>query len=424
MLKQAAFLFIALVFSLGAFAAGKSAVTVLHEFKGPADGAYPSSGLTADAAGNLYGATQTMGPNSGGTIYRFSPNGNGGWSFETIYAFTGGADGGAPLGTLIFDAQGNGYGTVSAGGANGFGAVYKLTPPAKGNTWSETVLYSFQANTDGELPFGELVFDATGNLYGTTSRGGQGHLGCFQAGCGTIYELTPRKNGTWGEIVLHRFSDAFGQGAEPRDGLVFDAAGNLYGTTNSGGNNDVCNTFNADGCGEAFELMPLGGNKWQIVNLIDFNDTDGGNPRAGVTLDGKGNLYGVTTIGGNLGGGTLFSFTQHDGKWVKGKGINFPHESGPSGRLVIDPSGLIYGTTYQGGPNVAGSIFQLDPGTWKLQTLYNFQVSGRYTGDDPLSGPFVYNGGVFVTTTNGGDLNACSPNPGCGAVVMVTPSDH
>jgi uncharacterized repeat protein (TIGR03803 family) len=404
-------------------AATNPTVTVVHDFKGPTDGAYPTSGLNADAAGNLYGATQTMGPNGGGTIYRLSPKAGGGWLFETIYAFTGGADGGSPLGTLVFDAQGNGYGTVSAGGANGFGAVYELTPPAKGKTWTETVLYSFQGNADGVLPFGEVVFDAEGNLYGTTSRGGKSHIGCL-SGCGTIYQLTPKKDGTWKETVLHRFTDNFGQGAEPRDGLVFDAAGNLYGTTNSGGNNDVCNTFSSLGCGEVFELTPLGDNKWQLVNLIDFDDSDGGNPRAGVTLDGQGNLYGVTTIGGSLGGGTLFSFSQQNGKWVKGKGIGFPHESGPSGRLVIDQSGMIYGTTYQGGPHVAGSIFQVDPTTWKLQTLYNFQVSGRYTGDDPLNGPFVYNGGIFVTTTNGGDLSACSPNPGCGAVVMVSTTDH
>ncbi|HEX8818107.1 MAG TPA: choice-of-anchor tandem repeat GloVer-containing protein [Terriglobales bacterium] len=419
MFKPALFLSFVLL-SVFAFAANKPTVTVLHEFKGTNDGAYPTSGLNADAAGNLYGATQEAGSGNAGTIYRFIPDGNGGWMFEVIYAFTGGADGGSPLGTLVFDAQGNGYGTAASGGANGLGVVYKLTPPKSGKTWTETVLYSFKGDTDGQLPFGEVVFDAAGNLYGTTSRGGMGHVGCFQAGCGTIYELTPRKNGTWGEAVLHRFSDAFGQGAEPRDGLVFDAAGNLYGTTNSGGNNDACNTFNSDGCGEVFELVHVGGGQWQLVTIRDFNDTDGGNPRAGVTLDGKGNLYGVTTIGGNLGGGTLFSFSQQNGKWVNGKGINFPHESQPSGRLALDQSGMIYGTTYEGGAHVAGSVFQLDPATWKHQTIYSFPVSGPGTGTDPQNGVFLQNGAIFVTTTNGGDLNACSPNPGCGAVVMIS----
>ncbi len=324
------------------------------------------------------------------------------------------------LGTLVFDSQGNGYGTASSGGANGLGVVYKLTPPTIGQLWNETVLYSFQGGTDGQIPFGEVVFDSTGNLYGTTSRGGLNHVGCFQSGCGTVFELSPNSNGTWQETVLHRFSDSDGEGAEPRAGLVFDAAGNLYGTTNSGGNNDFCNTFDSDGCGAVFELMPGSGGQWQFVSLGDFNDTDGGLPRAGVTLDGKGNLYGVTTVGGVSGGGTLFSLTQQNGQWVRGRIFSFPHNSEPSGNLIFDSSGNIYGTTYLGGKNVSGSVFQFSPSTWTLQTLYNFSVEGARTGDDPLDGVFLLNGAFFLTTTNGGRLNDCAPNPGCGAVVELS----
>ena len=240
-------------------------VTVVHQFNGQ-DGGFPTAGLSADATGNLYGTTQTDGPSNAGTIFQLSPNGKGGWKFTVIYAFTGGAHGGNPLGTLIFDAQGSGYGTASSGGADGAGVVYKLAPPANGVEWQETVLYSFQAGSDGLLSFGEVVFDALGNLYGTTSRGGVSHVGCL-SGCGTVYELIPATNGPWLETVLHRFTDANGEGAEPRAGVVFDADGNLYGTTNSGGNNSVsaCNNFSSDGCGSVFELSPTSGGQWQLT---------------------------------------------------------------------------------------------------------------------------------------------------------------
>lgn len=416
MLKQIAlFLMFLPAFAIAANPTGT--VTVLHGFNGQ-DGSYPTARLSADAAGNLYGAAQTGGPSNAGTIFRFSPT-NGGWKFSVIYAFTGGSDGAQPLGTLVFDSQGNGYGTASSGGANGLGVVYKLTPPVSGQIWSETVLYSFQGGNDGQIPFGEVVFDSAGNLYGTTSRGGVNHLGCFQSGCGTIFELSPNSDGSWQETVLHRFSDAFGEGAEPRAGLVFDSAGNLYGTTNSGGNNDFCNTFDSDGCGSVFELMPTSGGQWKLQSL-DFDDTNGGLPRAGVTLDGKGNLYGVSTVGGTANGGTLFSLTQQNGQWVPGRLYSFPWNSQPSGNLVADSSGNLYGTTYLGGTNASGSVFQFNPATWTLRTLYDFNLTGAGTGDDPLDGVFLYNNALFVTTTNGGHLNACAPNPGCGAVVELS----
>ena len=406
-------------------AAGKDSgsVTVLHTFNGQ-DGAFPTAGLSADAAGKLYGTTQTDGAYDSGTVFQLSPTSDGGVRFSLLYVFTGGTDGGSPLGTLIFDPQGNGYGTASSGGANGQGVVYKLTPPGSGTQWNETVLYSFQGGSDGELPFGEVVFDAAGNLYGTTSRGGVTHLGCFQSGCGTIYELSPTANGPWQETVLHRFSDSNGEGAEPRAGLVFDAAGNLYGTTNSGGNNSVgaCNTIDSDGCGTVFELMPGSQNQWQLVTLVDFNFTDGGLPRAGVTLDGKGDLFGATTIGGALNGGTVFSLTQNSGRWSAGSQFSLPPRSQPSGNLALDNAGNLYGTTYQGGANESGSVFQLVPNGngWTEHVLYNFNVTGQRTGENPFDGVLIYHDALLLTTTQGGNLNDCSPNPGCGTVIGLS----
>jgi uncharacterized repeat protein (TIGR03803 family) len=192
-------------------------VTLLHSFSGGNNGAFPYAGLTADAAGKLYGTSQIAGANGFGNVFQLSPVAGGGWRFSVIYEFTGGADGGYPLGSLIFDAAGDAYGTASGGGAQGLGDVFKLVRPKgreAGAKWEEKVLYSFQGGTDGALPFGNVLFDAAGNLYGTTSIGGHSNIGCL-SGCGTIYELSPRSDGRWHEKVLHGFIDAFGEGAEP-----------------------------------------------------------------------------------------------------------------------------------------------------------------------------------------------------------------
>jgi uncharacterized repeat protein (TIGR03803 family) len=397
-------------------------LTVVHTFTG-LDGQSPVAGLSADAAGNLYSTTQIGGASNSGTVFELTPTANGGVKFTTLYTFTGGLDGGMPLGTLIFDAQGNGYGTAAGGGADGVGVVYKLTPTANGQPWNETVLYSFQGGSDGELPFGELVFDAAGNLYGTTSRGGVNNLGCFAAGCGTIYELSPAASGLWQETILHNFSDSSGEGAEPRAGLVFDAAGNLYGTTNSGGNNSVsaCNTFNSDGCGTVFELMPSSEGKWKLVTLVDFDFNHGALPRAGVTLDGKGNLFGATTAGGAFDGGVVFSLTEKSGDWSAGKLLSLPRNSQPSGNLALDGVGNLYGTTYQGGTNESGSVFQLVPvvGGWIEHVLYNFNLTGLRGGENPFDGVLIHNGALFLTTAQGGNLNDCAPQPGCGTVIEL-----
>lgn len=414
--------------SVAVFAAsGKQSgtLTVLHTFSG-AEGAFPLASLTPDAAGNLYGTTQIGGTYGSGVVFQLAPTSDGGWRYSVLHEFTGGDDGGQPLGSLVFDAEGNAYGTAAAGGANGVGLVFKLSPPrlAFDAPWTESVLYSFQGGSDGELPFGNVVFDAAGNLYGTTSRGGAGHVGCFQAGCGTIYELSPTASGQWQETQLHAFTDNFGEGAEPRAGLVFDGAGNLYGTTNSGGNNDVCNTFNSDGCGTVFELAQNSQGQWRLTSF-DFDLSDGGRPQAAVTLDGKGNLFGTTTIGGAFNGGTVFSLTQESGQWKPGHSYSFAQaNSQPSGNLVVDGAGNLYGTTYQGGANVWGSVFQLVPRAngWAEQTLYSFPVSGTRTGAYPSDGVLMDgSGNLFLTASEGGNLNDClSTGAGCGTVIELS----
>jgi uncharacterized repeat protein (TIGR03803 family) len=418
-----------LLLALAAQAHAASDVTVLHAFSGNKDGAYPDSNLTADAAGNFYGTTQIGGVFGAGTVFELSPIPNGKWRFTLLYTFTGGTDGGNPLGSLVFDATGNAYSTVSSGGANGFGAVFELTPPAhpnRGKAWTEKVLYSFQAGSDGALPFGNVVFDAAGNIFGTTSIGGHSHVGCL-AGCGTIYELSPDGSGSWKETVLHRLLDAFGDGAEPRDGLVMDAAGNLYGTTYEGGNNEVCNGY---GCGSVFELSPpVSGKRWSFKTLVDFNAIDGALVRGGVTLDANGIIYGTTIYGGAFNVGTVFSITPASGQGQPGHRkfqtiYNFDGINGlqPSGNIAFDNAGNIYGATYQGGENDWGSIFQLVPGGggWTENVLYNFVVSGTGTGAGPSGGVVIDpSGNLYLTTNQGGDINDCQPNAGCGTVLKL-----
>ena len=398
-------------------------IVLMHSFTGGNDGAYPDDRLTQDASGNFYGTTQIGGAFAAGTIFELSPNRGGKWNLSVLYAFTGGADGGNPLGSLTFDAAGNAYATVSSGTANGFGGVIELTPATQPNKpWTEQVLYSFQAGNDGALPFGNVIFDAAGNLYGTTSIGGTRHIGCL-AGCGTIYELSPDGNGGWTEKVLHRLIDAFGQGAEPRAGLIMDKSGNLFGTTYEGGDNDVCG---GTGCGSVFELAKPapGKTRWQFKNLINFNATNGALVRGGVTFDANGALYGTTIYGGTNNAGTVFSLTYEAGHWRFKTIYNFDGINGlqPSGNLAFDAAGNLYGATYQGGANDWGSIFQLVPGAsgWTENILYNFVISGKKFGASPLGGVTLdAAGNLYMTTNQGGIINDCQPNAGCGTVLKL-----
>jgi uncharacterized repeat protein (TIGR03803 family) len=198
----------------------------LYEFKGGADGDGPIGSLSFDADGNIYGATANGGTGSFGTVFKLTSNRYGiGWKKTILYAFSN-QDRIQPSGGLIFDAAGNLYGTTAFGGARGAGAVYKLAPQPDG-TWTPTLLYSFAGNPDGYTPFAELTWDSAGNLYGTTNGGGP-HI------FGTVYKLTPSPAGGWTETILYGFTGGSDGGA-PEDGVVLDGAGNIYGTTPFGG---------------------------------------------------------------------------------------------------------------------------------------------------------------------------------------------
>jgi hypothetical protein len=254
------------------------------------------------------------------------------WTETVLYIFKGtdNNDGASPFGGVIFDAAGNLYGTTGYdgtgpcqlfGGQVGCGTVYQLSPPtAPGGSWTETVLYNFQGDKGGQLPYGDLVFDKQGNLYGGTLYGG-GFGSCndpFDKHCGTIFELSPpkQKGGKWTEKVLYSFKNG-NDGANPNGGLVFDKKGAIYGTAYYGGKEDgnCRGGVGGIGCGTVFKLAPpTKGGKWKFHLLHRFNADDGGNPAAGVVFDTKGNLFGTSAGGGIEGWGVVFRLKKPSAK--------------------------------------------------------------------------------------------------------------
>jgi uncharacterized repeat protein (TIGR03803 family) len=270
------------------------------------DGENPIAGLTLDTTGNLYGTTIFGGANGGGgTVFKLAPNADGSWRESVLYSFClNCSDASGPFAGLIFDQAGNLYGTTSGGGALNQGAVFKLAPNADGS-WRESVLYSFCSLTncaDGRGPQASLIFDQAGNLYSTTLSGGGPH------NLGTVFKLTPNADGSWRESVLHSFCSRTncGDGELPYvASLIFDQAGNLYGTTSEGG--DLSCNNPGYGCGVVFKLVPNSNGGWKETVLHTFFDHPGVYPLTGVIFDPAGNLYGTTLGDGRENRGTFGS---------------------------------------------------------------------------------------------------------------------
>ena len=345
-------------------------LTTLYSFtgSGAGDGANPEAGLIADPAGNLYGTTRFGGvittescrPLGCGTVFQLTPSG----TLNVLYSFSG-SDGAQPFAGLIADTAGNLYGTTWGGGAPcivtiGCGTVFQLDPSG-----SLTVLHSFTNGSDGGHPVAGLIADAAGNLYGTTQNGGDG-------GYGTVFRLDP--SGTL--IVLHSFTGG-SDGGTPVAGLIADEAGNLYGTTSAGGDRTNCAAQFIDGCGTVFQLDPSG-----TLNVL-YNFTggsDGGNPDAALIADAAGNLYGTTQNGGApescnrpAGCGTVFQLTPS--RTLNGLHI-FTGSDGayPPAGLLADAAGNLYGTTYGGGTGT-GCI-----GGGACGTVFELTVSASFIG--------------------------------------------
>lgn len=409
----------AMVFALTPLAhEARQTFNVVHAFNGGQDGEYSTAGLTVDAEGNLYGTTGGDGVRTFGTVFKLTHN-NSGWTVHTLYNFQGGHDGAVPYAGVAVGPDGNLYGTTTAGGLNGHtcfggcGTVFRLSPPAAncadtGCGWTETLLYRFRGGDDGSVPKGKLIFDRTGDLYGTTYNGGSS-LGCLPPyGCGTVYKLA-LSHGGWTESILYTFSGA-GDGANPSAGLISDAAGDLYGTTVYGG---------AHTWGTVFQLAPARSG-WAKRTLYSFQiGADGVSPIGGLIFDRAGNLYGTALENGAGGGGTVFRLTPSSGAWASTTLFSFAGLQGPRASLVMDPAGNLYGTTTVDGTYQHGSVFKLTPGKggWIYSSLHDF--TGGSDGADPYSSVvFDANGKLYGTTTQRG--SGCGPD-GCGVVFEITP---
>jgi uncharacterized repeat protein (TIGR03803 family) len=299
-----------------------------------------------------------------GTVFGLSPTENGEWRFSDLYLFTGGSDGFFPDGRLLVDAESRLYGITWMGGELGNGTVFELSRSADGN-WVHRVLHNF-TGFDGQIPYGGLIADAHGNLYGITMQGGT-------YDSGTVFKLTRESDGSWTESVLHSFSDAENV-ACPNGPLAFDKEWNLYGTATCGG------AFNG---GVVFKLAPESNGQWVETHLCSFGafENDGQLPEAGVVLDDNGNIFGTTWRGGSKGGGVVFELSkQLDGTWAEtilhdfvGDGDGFSLW----GPVALDKEGNLYGSTEQGGSFGAygyGTLFSLRRvGTeWKEMILHDF----------------------------------------------------
>lgn len=320
---------------------------LLYSFTGGGDGGCPTA-VTLDSAGNLYGTTivgGSPGPDDG-VVFSLTRSEH--WTENVYYEFLGGNDGFSPAGPLFRDQAGNLYGTAEGGQYQGYGVVYELSPNANGS-WTYTALHEFSGGSDGGNPFGGVVMDGGGNLYGMTSEGGS------SCNCGVVYELSPN-SGTWTETVLYSFAGS-PDGATPEfTEPTLDRSGNLYGTTGHGGKNND---------GTVFELKKSNGT-WKEIVLHSFSGSDGLNPATRVTLDSSGNLYGVTGAGGANNQGVVYKLSHSKSKWTETVLHSFTGGSDGGdpwdrGGLSLDGAGNIYGTTYGGGSNNAGTVFEIVP---------------------------------------------------------------
>jgi uncharacterized repeat protein (TIGR03803 family) len=392
---------------------------VLHTFGSAGDGASPMGNLIFDTAGNLYGTTFAGGAYGYGTVFELSPSAHG-WSEKILHSFNyfGGPDGSEPCGGLIFDAAGNLYGTTSLGGLTSYGTVFQLSHTGK--SWTEKILHNFN-DIDGSGPCSNLAFDAAGNLYGTTVAGGPSF--------GIVFELTPTETGEWKEAIL---SGLGGQnGSQPMAGVTFDSAGNFYGTAQLGGNCGI-----PAGCGVVFEMTPASHGKWKetVIHSFDiFNQSgDGWNPTAGVIIDAAGNVFGTTNAGGPLnacdgqGCGAVYELTPAGGgAWTESILHNFGNGNQGSdliGGLVFDAAGNIFGTTAGGGAFRCGTVFELSPqpgGGWNEKVLFTFELAD---GCGPRASLIVDSAGnLYGTTLYGGQHNTCNAGTSCGTVFEIIP---
>ena len=333
-------------------------------------------------------------------------------AFKVLHTFTDGADGASPIVGLTMDRSGNLDGTAAfgglAGGCGGYGCgtVYKLSH--QGSGWIFSPLYAFSGSSDGAIPLARVIIGPNGTLYGTAFAGGNAY---GSSGSGVVFNLSPpahvppRVFSSWIETVLHQFGAPTSDGTAPEGDLTFDQAGNIYGTTSAGGVECQDTVY----CGTVFELAP-NGTGWTETILYKFTNGDVSVPQSGVILDPSGNLYGTTWNSP----GAVFQLTASGPGWTEHTLYQFGYLGGgfkPAGGLILDPSGNLYGTTEFGGANGGGTAYEMKPsgGGWIESDIYSL------TGG-PMAGLVRdVTGNLYGTTCSGGAYNG-------GTVFRLTPS--
>jgi len=409
---------------------------VLYSFKGAPDAAYPYGGLLAAKNGEFYGISNgggTVGPSGlvDGTVYEISATGN----ESVVYDFKGGKDGAGSEAGLIESQAGDFFGVTDYGGGAaackyGCGTVFELRPTASG--YSERVLHAFQGGKDGSDPLVDLLLGKNGVLYGTTTSGGTGACSSpsGDTGCGTVFSLTPSGK-RYTEKVLYSFQSGT-DGEAPRAKLIADSQGNLYGTTEFGGNTNAACGKSPEGntaCGTVFEIAASGGEK--ILYRFKGGDKDGANPRAALVSVSKTSLVGLTLYGGGspLGLGTAYELTFNGHRYTERVLYFFGEHSMDGARpddhdgLTADSSGNLYGATIDStaSPCGCGAVFKLTP----TKTGYSESVLHIFNetpdGAQPRGAPTLYNGELYGATFIGGDLCYKTSTYGCGTIYKVKP---
>ena len=391
---------------------GQHQFKVLHAFGSGEDGAGVWDSVTLDAHGNVYGTTSGGGAYKAGTAFRLAPGSNEHWSEAILHSFLSRPhDGAGPLGGVVLGPSGRLYGATQVGGVYSAGTVFEMGSGSRG--WKEATLYSFGNHDLACCPWGSLILGPEGDLYGTG---------------GSAFELSPSPTG-WTETILRDFTGKNGDGYLPRAGPIMDPAGDLYGTTMYGGGSSECD----NGCGTVWELEPSlsqdisRGKVWKerILHRFGFAQGDGAFPGLGrLALDRQRNIYGTTDSGGAYGAGIVFELKHVAGPsgdlWAETILHSFAQDGNgfePSGGVIVDNAGNLYGTTIAGGsPNCGcGVVFKLSPkadGTWKYTLLHTFIGSDGAQPDANLTlGP---DGNLYGTAATGGA-------GGGGVVFQLTP---
>lgn len=365
-------------------ARGSSTLTTVLSFSG-SNGSFPQGALTFDSIGDLFGTTDSGGPGNNGTVFEIAKaSGN----LTTLATFNG-SNGAYPEAGVILDASGDLFGTTESGGAVGSGTVFEIT---KGSGIVTTLvnfdIWNTYSTSNGAYPVAPVIFDSSGNLFGTTSAGGAN-------GCGTVFEIA---KGSGALTTLATFMVSNGE--NPEAAVTFDSSGDLFGTTEGANSSAVWGTV--------FEIAKGSGT---LTTISSFNGTDGGNPKAAVTFDTSGNLFGTTSGGGADGYGTVFEIAKGSNSLSTLASFNGTDGEAPEAAVALDTSGNLFGTTYNGGAAGDGALFELAKATQLAYTDAPASTTAGVAlgGSDGIqvtlqdaSGSTVEDGSTVTLTLTGG----------------------